>query len=214
MFVRDYMTTALVTINKNTPVFEALEVMKEHRIRQLPVMEGDKLAGVVTEKDLLTVSPSPATSLSIYEINYLLAKMTVAEVMVTNPLTVTPETTIEEAALHLRERKIGSVPVVTEGSKLIGIITVTDIFDALINIFGYGQARTRLVVKSPQQQDLLNLVGRLLQDAGIPVQGAIYFTDANKQTTISLQLNTVETSVLESALAAQGMQTTKIIRPL
>lgn len=209
MFVRDYMTKSPITINKKTPVFEALEIMKKHKIRQLPVVLEGKLAGLVTEKELLTVSPSPATSLSIYEMNYLLAKMTVAEAMVKNPLTVTPNTTIEEAALLMREHKIGSVPVL-EGEKLVGVITVTDIFDALAKFFGYGKAGTRLVIESKDRIGLLADVTQVIKDFNVTIKGIICVPKDNETIEMMLRLGTIDSAPLVAAMESRGLKVTCI----
>ena len=104
MFVKNHMTPNPITIEPDTPIFEALSLMKKHRIKQLPVVEDGRLLGLVTERDLLTVSPSPATTLSIYELNYLLSKMTVKEVMIKSPARISPDATIEEAAVRAQVR--------------------------------------------------------------------------------------------------------------
>lgn len=207
MFVRDYMTKNPITINKKTPIFEALEIMKKYKIRQLPVVAEGKLAGLVTEKELLTVSPSPATSLSIYEMNYLLAKMTVAEAMVKNPLTVSPNTTLEEAALLMREHKIGSVPVL-EGEKLVGIITVTDIFDALARFFGYGKAGTRLVIESKDRTGLLADVTQLVKEFDVAIKGIIVVEKDNETVEMMLRLSTIEAAPIVEAMESRGLKVT------
>jgi len=161
MFVKNHMTPNPITIDPQTSIFEALNLLRKHRIRQLPVVEDGKLVGLITERDLLTVSPSPATTLSIYEVNYLLSKMTVREVMIKSPTTVTPDTTIEEAAVIMREHKFGSLLVVEDG-KLVGIITESDLFDAMINIFGFRRPGVRLVIETENRigayADLLTVV--------------------------------------------------------
>lgn len=205
MFVRDYMTRSPITINKKTPIFEALEIMKKHKIRQLPVVSEGRLAGLVTEKELLTVSPSPATSLSIYEINYLLAKMTVSEVMVKKPITVTADTTIEEAALRMREQKIGSVPVL-EGDKLAGIITVTDIFDAFVRFFGYGRPGTRLVIESKDRVGLLAEVTQIIKEFDISIRGIICVPKDNEIIQMMLRVSTIDTKPLIACLESKELK--------
>lgn len=209
MFVRDYMTKSPITISKKTPVFEALEIMKKYKIRQLPVVAEGKLAGLVTEKELLTVSPSPATSLSIYEMNYLLAKMNVGEAMIKNPLTVTPGTTLEEAALIMRENKIGSVPVL-EDDKLIGIITVTDIFDALSRFFGYGKAGTRLVVESKDRVGLIADVTQVVKEFDVPIKGIICVVKDNENAEMMLRLGTIDSARVVEALENRGLKVTYV----
>src|SRR4030042_2520502 len=126
MRIRDVMTKNPVTVSSETLVIDAQKLMKEKDIRRLPVVDKDKLVGIVTKHDLLEASPSPATSLSIYELNYLLSKMKVKEIMKKNPVTFNPDTPFEEALRIGQERKIGSFPVVDTG-KMVGIATESDI---------------------------------------------------------------------------------------
>ncbi len=207
MFVKNYMTRMPVTISKKMTVFDALAIMKKHKIRQLPVVSGEKLEGLVTEKDLLTVSPSPATSLSIFELNELLAKMTVAEIMVKSPITVQPNTTLEEAALLMREHKIGSVPVL-EKDKLAGIITVTDIFDALIRFFGYGKAGTRLLLEAQDRVGLLADITQVVKDFGVLIKASIVVYKDNENVEIMLRLGTIDPGPLVAALEEKGYKVT------
>ena len=133
MLVRDYMTSPTVTINPSTKVEEALQLMRQRKIRRLPVINNiGWLVGIVSERDLLHVSPSPATSLSIWELNYLVMKMHVSEIMSKKVTVVQPDTHLEEAAQIMLEQKIGGLPVVNSKNELVGIITETDIFRAFI----------------------------------------------------------------------------------
>ncbi len=129
--VRDWMTREPITVDIKTTLPEAHRLMKECRVRRLPVMEHGKLVGIVTLGDVREASPSDATTLSIFELNYLLAKLTIGEIMTRDPITVTPDTTIRQAAKLMLEHKIGGLPVVEHG-KLIGIITESDIFRVLV----------------------------------------------------------------------------------
>ena len=109
MFVRNYMTPNPVTITRQTTIAEALDLMRRHNVRRLPIMEKDKLVGIVTDRDLSEVSPSPATSLSIFELNYLLAKMKIGDVLLKKRqiYTIEADAYVEEAALLMREHKVG-----------------------------------------------------------------------------------------------------------
>jgi CBS domain-containing protein len=130
-FVKDWMTRDLVVISSKTTLPEAYKLMKERHIRRLPVVDHDKLAGIVTLGDVREASPSDATSLSIYELNYLLAKLTVDRIMTRKVLSVGPDTTIREAARVMLEKKIGGLPVVENG-KVVGILTESDIFRLVV----------------------------------------------------------------------------------
>jgi acetoin utilization protein AcuB len=135
--VEDWMTTPVYITHPDTPVSEAYNMMMERSIRRLPVVEHGHLVGIVTLGDLREARPSPATSLSIYELNYLLAKLTVGQVMTHNPFTVMIGTPIQHAARVMLDRKVGGLPVVDEDKKLIGIITESDIFRMLIDQWSY-----------------------------------------------------------------------------
>ncbi len=129
--VREWMTPNPITIEPHTSLGQANRLMKEHSIRRLPVVDHGKLAGIVTLGDLREASPSDATSLSIFEIHYLLAKLTVKDIMTREPITVAPEATVYEAARLLFENKIGGLPVVDRG-QVVGIITESDIFRMVV----------------------------------------------------------------------------------
>ena len=132
--VRDWMTPNPITIDPKTTIPEAHKLMKQSRIRRLPVVENGKVVGILTLGDIREASPSDATSLSIFELNYLLARLTVDRVMTRDPICIAANATIREAARLLLENKIGSLPVL-DGDKLVGIITESDIFRVLVQEF-------------------------------------------------------------------------------
>jgi acetoin utilization protein AcuB len=123
------MTTVPITVTPATPVSEARQLMQKKRIRHLLVTEGERLAGIITDRDIRLNLPSPATSLSVWEVNYLLTKLTVGEAMTRSVITIRPDRPVEEAVRLLLEHKIGALPV-TEGERLAGIITETDLLRA------------------------------------------------------------------------------------
>ena len=129
MKVKELMTKTPLTVSAETPVVEARRTMLEHRIRHLLVTDGGRLTGIVTDRDIRLNMPSPATSLSVWEINYLLARMTVESVMTKSVITVDPNRNVVEAARIMLDHKIGALPVV-DGTTLIGILTETDIMRA------------------------------------------------------------------------------------
>ncbi len=117
------------------PIVDALNLMKSEQIRRAPVVKDNNLIGIVSDDDLLNASPSPVTSLSVWEINYLLSKITVSDVMTKNVLTVTEDTPIEEAARIMADNKIGGLPVMRDGN-VTGIITETDLFKIFLELMG------------------------------------------------------------------------------
>lgn len=160
--VGDYMTTPVTVIDKHTPVLDAYNEMIRAGIRRLPVVDGARLVGIVTLGDLREARPSPATSLSIYELNYLLSKLTVDRVMTHTPVTVTADLPLQDAAALLLAHKIGGLPVVDSAGRPIGIITESDFFRlfatqwaALTGEFGpaTGQPDVRSSAIDPERTD-------------------------------------------------------------
>jgi acetoin utilization protein AcuB len=167
MFVRDHMTAPAVTVKADLPFQEALRLMREHHFRRLPVVD-DKgvLIGIVSERDLLYASPSPATSLSMWEVNYLLSKIKVSRLMSTSVIATKADNTIEAAAQLLVENKIGGLPVVDDEGRPIGVITETDIFRTLVDMFGAGQPGLRLTLKVPHGKGVLAQLSKTIFELG------------------------------------------------
>lgn len=146
MRIRDLMTKNPITVESDTLVLDAQKIMSEHNIRRLPVVDKGKLKGIITKHDLLEASPSPATSLSVHELNYLLSKMKVKEIMKKDPITLTPDMPFEEALRIGQEKKIGSFPVVENG-KLVGIATESDIVRFLTRALGVREEGSRITIE-------------------------------------------------------------------
>lgn len=146
MRIRDMMTKNPITVESDTLVLDAQKIMRENNIRRLPVVDKGKLKGIVTKHDLLEASPSPATSLSIHELNYLLSKMKVKEIMKKDPVTISPDTPFEEALRIGQEKKIGSFPVVENG-KLVGIATESDLVRFLTRALGVREEGSRITIE-------------------------------------------------------------------
>ena len=142
MFVGERMSQPVVHVTPDTPIQEVLQLMKTKGVRRVPVIKAGKLLGIVSEKDLLNATPSMATSLSIWELNYLLSKITVSELMTKEVITVTVDTPIEEAAKIMADDKIGGLPVMA-GKEVVGMITETDLFRLLLELTGAGERGVR-----------------------------------------------------------------------
>ncbi len=135
MRIGERMSQPVITVERKTPIQDALNLMHEKKVRRLPVLdESGKLIGIVSERDLLHASPSDATSLSVWELNYLISKVSVDEVMTREVITATEDTPIQEAARLMADHKIGGLPVMRNG-QLVGIVTETDLFLVLLELF-------------------------------------------------------------------------------
>jgi acetoin utilization protein AcuB len=149
MLVKERMTHPVITIHPEVPIQDALKRMHEEGIRRFPVVDArGRLVGMVAESDLLHASPSNVTSLSIWEMNYLLSKIKIEDVMIQDVITVTEDTPLEEAAKIMADNKIGALPVI-RNNELIGIITETDLFKIFIEILGAREPGARLSVLIP-----------------------------------------------------------------
>ena len=167
MLIHERMTPNPITTPPSIPVADALQLMREKGVRRLPVVdpESSKVIGIVTEKELLYASPSPATSLSIHEINYLLAKLTVEKVMSTDLIVAAEDTPIEEAARIMVDHQIGAL-LVMRGDNLVGIITETDLFKTFIELFGARCEGVRLTIMVPERKGELYQITQAITALG------------------------------------------------
>ncbi len=166
MFVKDRMSRPVITVTPDISIVDALDIMRRERIRRMPVVDKHgRLVGIVTEKDILNASPSSATSLSVWEINYLISKITVGEVMTKDVITVDEDTCLEEAARIMADNKIGGLPVMRDG-KVVGIITESDLFKVFLELMGARVPGVRLTVLVPDVPGELAKLGQAVASVG------------------------------------------------
>lgn len=201
MLVRERMTRNPYTISADTPVEEALKRMRENHVRRFPVLDKNgKLVGIVSEKDLLYASPSPATSLSIYEMHYLMSKLTVSEVMTKDIVTVTEDTPVEDAARIMTDHKIGGLPVVRDG-QLVGIITETDLFKLFLELLGAREKGVRLTMLVPEKKgELAKLTTQVAQEGGNIVALGTFLGEDPTNRLVALKVTDVSRDKLVNAL--------------
>jgi acetoin utilization protein AcuB len=205
MQVKDRMSSSPVTVSEDASFEDALRLMKERKIRRLPVVTKDgRLVGIVVEKDLLYASPSPATSLSVFEIHYLLARMRVRDVMTKRVITVGPDCPLEEAARIMVDHKIGSLPVMTDG-KLAGIITETDIFKTFVEILGGREPGLRLTLDVKDNPGVLAAVASEIARANGNVISVASFKSPNAaERVLTLKVSGADRESLLKSLRAAG----------
>ena len=133
--IKDWMTRKVITVDPRTALPDAHKLMRTNKIRRLPVVDKGKLVGIVTRSDIREASPSEATTLSIWEMHYLLSKLSVGQIMTKDPYTIAPSASVKDAANLMYTYKIGGLPVINEQEELLGIITESDIFRILITWF-------------------------------------------------------------------------------
>jgi acetoin utilization protein AcuB len=206
------MTANPYTISFDAPISEAIELMREKSLKRVPVVDKDKVVGVLTLGDISKVSPTKATSLSIFEINYLLSKSKVKDAMTKNAITVSPDCLLEEAAVIMRENRIGTLPVVKE-NKIVGIITESDIFDAFIDLLGFKQEGTRITVESMDVPGALSDITSIFKlfDANI-THVAAYRGSSIGKSYLVIRTNAVNTDDIEKTIIEHGYRIEHVVK--
>ncbi len=207
MLVKDRMTKHPITISQETPVAEALTFMRQNRIRRLPVLDRHgRLVGIVSEKDLLYVSPSPATTLSVYEVGYLLSKIRVEEIMTRDVITVSPDTPLEQAARIMVDNKIGGLPVMEDGV-LVGIITETDIFKTLLEMLGAREHGVRVTMETVDEPGKLSAItSAIAQVNGDIVALGAFRGESPEKAQVMLKVQGVNQETVLKALEAVDVE--------
>ena len=165
MLVKERMSTPVISVAPDLPIMDALKLMKEKNIRRTPVVQKGKLAGIISDKDLLNASPSDVTTLSVWELNYLLGRIQVKDVMTKKVLTVREDTPIEEAAYIMAVNKIGGMPVM-RGDEIAGLITETDLFKIFLELMGANEEGVRVTALVPEKPGELDVLTHAIAEAG------------------------------------------------
>lgn len=201
MLVGQRMTHPVITVEPETPAQEALVMMRREKVRRFPVVdEHGHLIGIVAERDLLHASPSDATSLSVWELNYLVSKIKVEEVMSADVVTVTEDDLLETAARIMADNKIGGLPVV-RGSKVVGIITETDLFKIFLEVLGARKQGIRLTVMVPNEPGVLASMTKAIYELnGNIVSLGTFLGEDTESTEITVKIEDVEEEALRQAI--------------
>lgn len=206
MFVKDRMSANPVTITADTPFQDALKLMREHQFRRLPVVNKEgELAGIVSERDLLYASPSPATSLSVWELNFLLSKLKVQEIMTEDVIATTADTPIEDAARLIVDNRIGGLPVIDKHNHVVGVITETDIFKTFVEMLGGGESGLRLFMEVPERKGVLaELSEAIFELGGNIVSVGSFWGDAPHERELVVKVRDVSKDQLVETLESLG----------
>jgi acetoin utilization protein AcuB len=211
MKVRDFMKTDVISIETKTSIMEAQNIMWEKNVKRLPVMKKGKLIGLVTKHMLLEASPSSATSLSVFELNYLLSKMTVDDIMVKDPITISPDDPVEAAIWLGKKHGISTFPVVEDG-KMLGIITEHDIAGVLSEVLGLESEGTRITVKGLGSKlgELKEIIG-VLDDHATPLLSIVTIPRKKKgDWVIVLRVLSSEAEGIVKDLERKGLKITDV----
>ncbi|MFO7727402.1 MAG: CBS and ACT domain-containing protein [Desulfonatronovibrio sp.] len=170
MLVKDWMTKDVTTVSKDTSMLKASKIFKDNNFRRLPVAdEKNRLVGIVTDRDIKDASPSKATTLDVHELYYLLSEIKIKDIMTPSPFTINVEDSLEKAAIKMLDKRVEGLPVVSDDNEVLGIITETDIFKALVNITGAYQGGIKIGLKLSSQEGTLKPVLDLFRSSGARV---------------------------------------------
>ncbi|WP_314831501.1 CBS domain-containing protein [uncultured Streptococcus sp.] len=210
MAVKDFMTRKVVYISPDTTIAHAADMMREQKLHRLPVIENDQLVGLVTEGTIAEASPSKATSLSIYEMNYLLNKTKVGDVMIRDVVTISQFASLEDATYLMLKNKIGILPVV-DNEQLYGVITDRDIFKAFLEVSGYGEEGVRLRFVTENKVGVLEQIIRLLVEENLNISNTVNIPRKDGKVVIEVQLSgNIDTALLKKKFEEHAIELAEI----
>jgi len=213
MKVKDIMTWNVITVSSDTPIMETRKIMETHKIRRLPVVDKGKLVGIVTLDRIVSTGPSEATTLSVWEINYLLAKMKVKEIMQKEVVTIEPDASIEQALAKGQGMKVGIMPVV-EAGKVIGVVTTTDfMLKMLTPALGIGKPGVRLNISECNQPKNIKELMEIVEKSGMRILSAHTMPPAEDTPNgFSLHVDNENVKDLIKNIEAKGYKVTVVAR--
>jgi acetoin utilization protein AcuB len=203
MLVQDIMQAGLVTVTPRTSLPEAVTLTRERGIRHLPVLDGDRLVGIVSDRDLKRAMASSANTLEAHELRYLLDRVTVGEIMTRAVITIAPSFPVEEAARLMVKEKISALPV-TDAGRLIGIVTETDVMRLFVRALGAGEPSSRLDVLLGRERTALADVVTTLEQMGVPISSIMTLVDARGSREVIVRIATINPAAAVRALEAKG----------
>ena len=165
MLVEERMSRPVLSVQPDMPVHDARNLFKMEQIRRAPVIKNGKLIGIISDQDLINATPSQATSLSVWEMNYLVSKITVKDVMTKDVITINEDTPIEQAARIMADNKIGGLPVMREG-KVVGMITETDLFKVFLELMGARDTGIRVTALVDDTPGVLQKITEAITNLG------------------------------------------------
>ncbi len=214
MKVKNRMSENPKKVTLDSSIHEAFSLMKANNIRRLPVVDKDKVVGIVTIADLNQASPSSATTLSKHELNYLLAKIRIRDILPKDHkvITIGPDNYIETAARVMWENKIGGLPVIDETGKLVGIITETNIFDALIDVLGVTRPHSRIDFYTSDRPGTIAEITGMIAQKGKNIVNTVAFFDKKKEMyKMVIRLEELECQDVVKALKERGLEVESVI---
>lgn len=207
MYVKNRMTSNPYIVAPEDTVNDTMMLMRQKRVKSLPVVKNGKLVGIVTEKQLAEITPSPATTLSVFEVSYLLSKTKIETIMTKDVVTISSNDLLEQASLLMRNHNVSCLPVL-DNNKLVGIICESDIFDSFIDIMGLRDTGTRISIEIVEDKP-----GIVAEVAGIIAQSGINITHlVLHRNELIIRVNTLNVEQVEKSLSDRGYAIKSILK--
>jgi acetoin utilization protein AcuB len=212
VFVFKKMTPRPIVVPSTTSVNEAMEIIKSNDFRRLPVVDDGRLVGIVTDRDLREVSPSPATTLAVYELKYLLDKIKLSEIMQKKVITISEAATIEEAALEMYLHKISGLVVVNGVHSVVGIITATDILKCFVDVMGLPNGLMRLTLVADDHIGLLSDITEVFKALRINITSMVNYYLPDGKVEMVIRADIQDVAELSNNLAAVGYPISHVVK--
>lgn len=206
MFVKDCMTKNPITVAPDTTIHDAAVLMRRNHFHRLPVVDMGELVGMILDRDILKVSPSPATSLAKYEITALLNQMTVSEIMKRDVPTITQDATLDEAALIMYRHNINSLPVMSSIGAVVGIITERDIFKTIVDVMGLDSGKVRLTIEVENKVGMVRDIAGAIADAGYNIHSLATVPRADGLYDIAVRISVDDEASIKAILEQKGFK--------
>lgn len=212
MYVRNNMTKDPVCIGVNNKISEVVDIMNEKGLHRIPVVNGKKLVGLVTEGMISKKGATKATSLSIYELNYLLSKTTVDAIMIRDVITIQEDAFLEDAALTMFKYDIGCLPVVNRDNEVVGILTSNDVMSAFLDILGYRERGSRVCVEVKDELGTIGSLSEVFVKNNCNITHLGVYSQHNGFADIIIRIDTFQTDGLEKDLEANGYKVLSVTK--
>lgn len=212
MYVKNRMTKNPICIDVNAKISDVVDVMNEHHLHRLPVVKGKKLAGLVTESMISKKGAFSSTSLSIYELNYLLSKTSVDAIMVKDVITIHEDRYLEDAALLMFKHDIGCLPVVNDDNDIVGILTSNDVLSSFLDILGYRTSGSRVCIEVKDEIGTIGDISKIFVDNNCNISHLGVYNQHNGYSDIIFRIDTLQTDQLAKDLEANGYKVLNITK--
>ena len=214
MFVASRMSKHPVTVTSDTSISEAAKIMKKNHFHRMLIVDNGKLVGYFSDRDVMRVAPSPATTLSRYEVRELLDKLKVKEIMQKKVITVNEGATVEEAALIMYNNKVGGLPVISDVGALVGIITATDILKTFVDVMGLPSGKTRLTLEIEDKIGTIADITKTFADAGINLDSIITCKQGDGKYELVVRLDDIESGYddIKKKLESKGYKVIHMVK--